>query len=399
MGRLSDSSSYSQSQTSLDSGGCRFLDPGPRGHIRTSQSSIDSVSRLKACEFGKRDAVTSSRSIESPSSSNHSSPSHHCNSRGPPLDEPPLEFLASSTPASHRKHSEPGRGASFRLLDKDPRRRGSRDDRPPVKETSSVIRSFSFMSRRDGSLESNASSGHSGMHSVESTPQPRRRHKFLDFRNLTKQSSIESPTKQSSVDGLVTPMLNRRQKSLDLVNLPKGKENFSVYNVIRKREKSASGTKSHHLSDSSPSPQSPKNSNDICSLFDVTASSRGVDSGNSTLNHDASHGAPSRDTSPQSQEDSGLMSATTESRGSIDSVPASRSKQPECKSCAKDSKLKSSSSFNFGKLGKDTKDRSQMENHMGGMNEEERQLYCNLDSRFQPLTQYLVEQAKLSGYR
>ena len=182
-----------------------------------------------------------------------------------------------------------------------------------------LSRSYSFMSRPryhdEDAMHERFLVG--GMRSVESTPQPRRKYKGLDAVPGS-PDSVGSPTyinhrqrsDSSGLESLVTPMMHRKQRSLETGGKTKYKMDMRPSNSAHNR---------FVASDSSPSP--PITHREFTPFnFDT---SKCPDSGTSTLTDKdtrSQYGRGSADSSPHSQVDSGLVSGTTGSRGSVDST-------------------------------------------------------------------------------
>ncbi|KAB7507875.1 Rho GTPase-activating protein 39 [Armadillidium nasatum] len=280
-GRLSDSS-MSQSRTSLE-GSAKMLDSSfcsresQRGRARSSGSRADKIGI--------------------------SSPSH---------------LVSPSTPSCHRRtshdHAPMSKQQSFDVSNFNPKRSEYMSERP---REIVLSRSYSFMSKPKCYEEEGIHEKlfPSGMRSVESTPQPRRRHKGFDAMASSPESSLASQgilshrqkSDSSGLESLATPMTHRKQRSLE---------------TGRSKQVEMRPSVSAHTrlvaSDSSGSPPSPRH--DLAAY--IFESPRCPDSGASTLTDKetrSQYGRGSADSSPHSQIDSGLVSGTTGSRGSADS--------------------------------------------------------------------------------
>ncbi|CAL4096762.1 unnamed protein product, partial [Meganyctiphanes norvegica] len=319
-GRSSDSS-MSQSRTSLESSGYRLLE-SPRGG-----SGLRDSSRRSERSAGSKVDPASPRTPDS----SHSSPTHPQGKKTPTSQQ-----VSPATPVSSRRGPTESRDSSSsrhksggphhdishlhiskqRSFDVSnyPKRSELNLDRP---REMALSRSYSFMSRpryhEEEGMHERFLVG--GMRSVESTPQPRRRHKGLDAVPGSPDSigshgylNHRQRSDSSGVDSLATPMMHRKQRSLE-----SGKNKIRV---------DLSSSRSAHTrliaSDSSPSPPSPRHE---FSPFNFE-SPKAPDSGASTLTDKdtrSNYGRGSADSSPHSQVDSGLVSGTTGSRGSVDS--------------------------------------------------------------------------------
>ena len=320
-GRSSDSS-MSQSRTSLESSGYRLLE-SPRGGPRDTKLALAGNSRVGERRSKEGEPASSPRSPDSMSS--QSSPTHPQGAPGTPSSHRRPHPERREPPARYKGATQHDFGmlqmAKQRSFDVSnyPKRSELNLDRP---REIALSRSYSFMSRprchdEEGMHErflvaSGGSSG--GLRSVESTPQPRRRHKpevagspdsslgshgYLSHRQRSDSSGLES---------LATPMMHRKQRSLE-----SGKTRLRA----DLRPSSSAHTRLV-ASDSSTSPPSPKHE---FSPF-TFESPKGQDSGASTLTDKdtrSNYGRGSADSSPHSQVDSGLVSGTTGSRGSIES--------------------------------------------------------------------------------
>ncbi|GAB6028891.1 hypothetical protein CHUAL_004690 [Chamberlinius hualienensis] len=281
----------------------------------------------------------------------------------------------------------------------------------------SLSRSYSFIQRRDPYADSDAMheayflSG--GMRSVESTPRPQRRQKMLDDNGRSKpkhqhstECSIYTP------DGLCTPLSRRKQRSFD-------------------RQKSLEDN-------SSSSPQSPHPPHGIASLSSLShlfakmtdtnlqsLVSSATDSQQNNINNNSTthhrHARQHHDGSPYSQEsakggDSGIVSATTTggSRASSEgNQPSGRGEKCHKRNSGHGKSGENKENSNYYQDPNEMSNsyiRNSYESNIGPAQlMDTTHFYTNMDytplfwdlkgsEHLLPLQQYILEQAKLSGY-